>query len=84
MPQIGPETAAAGMAGPAGTRPRPPFTDRVTPGQWQAVDVAAAVVVALWAVFDLRLRHGFRSNPACCQQFTGAGRCGPRSRLARG
>jgi len=40
--------------------PRPPFTDRVTPGQWQAVDVAAAVVIALWTVFDLRLRHGFR------------------------
>ncbi|HEX5297960.1 MAG TPA: sensor histidine kinase [Streptosporangiaceae bacterium] len=42
------------------TGPRPPFTYRVTPRQWQAVDVAAAVVVALWAVFDLRLRHGFR------------------------
>jgi signal transduction histidine kinase len=42
------------------TGPRPPFADRVTPGQWQALDVAAAVVVALWMVFDLRLRHGFR------------------------
>jgi hypothetical protein len=83
MPQIGPETAAAGMAGPAGTRPRPPFTDRVTPGQWQAVDVAAAVVVALWAVFDLRLRHGFRSNPACCPAVHRGGPMRPRSRLAR-
>ena len=57
MPETGPETATAGIAG---TGPRPPFTDRVTPGQWQAVDVAATVVVALWVVFDLRLRHGFR------------------------
>jgi signal transduction histidine kinase len=49
MPEIG-----------QGTGPRPPFADRVTPAQWQAVDVAATVIVALWMVFDLRLRHGFR------------------------
>jgi signal transduction histidine kinase len=42
------------------TGPRPPFTYRVTPGQWQGLDIAAVAVVALWAVFDLRLRHGFR------------------------
>jgi len=42
------------------TGPRPPFADRVTPAQWQAADVAAAVIVALWMVLDLRLRHGFR------------------------
>ena len=35
--------------------PRPPLADRVTPGQWQALDVVAAVLVALWVVFDLRL-----------------------------
>ena len=40
--------------------PRPPLADRLTPAQWQALDVVAAVVVALWVVFDLRLRHGFR------------------------
>jgi signal transduction histidine kinase len=44
----------------AGSGPRPPLADRVTPPQWQAADVAAAVIVALWMVFDLRLRHGFR------------------------
>ena len=42
------------------TGPRLPFTYRVTPSQWQAIDIVAVVVVALWAVFDLRLRHGFR------------------------
>jgi hypothetical protein len=26
------------------------------------VDVAAAVIVTLWMVFDLRLRHGFRNE----------------------
>ena len=40
--------------------PRPPLADRLTPAQWLAVDAAAAVLVALWVVFDLRLRHGFR------------------------
>ncbi len=54
MPETGLGTADEG------TGPRPPFADRVTPAQWQALDVAAAVIVALWMVFDLRLRHGFR------------------------
>src|SRR2546430_3462043 len=40
--------------------PRPPLADRLTPAQWLALDAAAAVIVALWVVFDLRLRHGFR------------------------
>jgi len=40
--------------------PRPPLADRLTPAQWLALDVVAAVLVALWVVFDLRLRHGFR------------------------
>jgi len=40
--------------------PRPPLADRLTPAQWQALDAVAAVLVALWVVFDLRLRHGFR------------------------
>ena len=44
----------------AGAAPRPPFADRLTPAQWLAIDVAVAAVVALWVVFDLRLRHGFR------------------------
>jgi signal transduction histidine kinase len=57
---MGGETATARQAWLPGTGPRPPFADRVTPGQRQALDVAAAVVVALWMVFDLRLRHGFR------------------------
>jgi signal transduction histidine kinase len=43
-----------------GPGPRPPFTDRVTSAQWQLLDVVAAVIVALWMVFDLRLRYGFR------------------------
>jgi hypothetical protein len=40
--------------------PRPPLADRLTPAQWLALDAVAAVLVALWVVFDLRLRHGFR------------------------
>jgi len=40
--------------------PRPPLADRMTAAQWLALDVVAAVLVALWVVFDLRLRHGFR------------------------
>ena len=40
--------------------PRPPLADRLTPAQWLALDVAAAVIVGLWVVFDLRLRYGFR------------------------
>jgi signal transduction histidine kinase len=32
----------------------------LTPAQWLILDVAAAIVVTLWVVFDLRLRHGFR------------------------
>jgi hypothetical protein len=40
--------------------PRPPLADRLTPAQWLALDVVAAVLVALWVVFDVRLRHGFR------------------------
>jgi signal transduction histidine kinase len=60
MPEMGRETATARPAWHPGTGPRPPFADRVTPGQRQALDVAAAVIVALWIVFDLRLRHGFR------------------------
>ena len=60
---MGRETGTARQAwhpGQSGAGPRPPFADRVTPGQRQALDVAAAVIVALWMVFDLRLRHGFR------------------------
>jgi hypothetical protein len=49
-----PGTTAHTSAGP-----RPPLADRLTPAQWQALDVVAAVLVALWVVFDLRLRHGF-------------------------
>jgi hypothetical protein len=40
--------------------PRPPLADRLTPAQWLALDAVAAVLVALWVAFDLRLRHGFR------------------------
>ena len=40
--------------------PRPPLADRLTLAQWLALDAVAAVIVALWVVFDLRLRHGFR------------------------
>ena len=47
-------------AGNTAAGPRPPLADRLTPAQWLAVDAAAAVLVALWVVFDLRLRHGFR------------------------
>ncbi len=48
------------IAGNFAAGPRPPLADRVTPAQRQALDVAAAVIVALWVVLDLRLRHGFR------------------------
>jgi signal transduction histidine kinase len=44
----------------AAAAPRPPLADRLTPAQWRTIDVVTAVVVALWVVFDLRLRHGFR------------------------
>jgi signal transduction histidine kinase len=49
-----------GPAAHTSTGPRPPFADRLTRAQWLAIDAATAVVVALWVVFDLRLRHGFR------------------------
>jgi DNA-binding CsgD family transcriptional regulator len=49
-----------GTAAHTSTGPRPPLADRLTPAQWLALDVAAAVLVALWVVFDLRPRHGFR------------------------
>jgi signal transduction histidine kinase len=35
--------------------PRPPLTYRVTPRQWLAVDIAAAVLAMAWMVFTLRL-----------------------------
>ena len=35
--------------------PRPPLTYRVTPRQWLAVDIAAAVLTMAWMVFSLRL-----------------------------
>jgi hypothetical protein len=54
---MGPEMS---MARNAGAGPRPPLAERLTPAQWLALDAAAAVIVALWVVFDLRLRHGFR------------------------
>jgi signal transduction histidine kinase len=54
---MGPEMS---MARNAGAGPRPPLADRLTPAQWLALDAVAAVIVALWVVFDLRLRHGFR------------------------
>ena len=49
-----------GTAAHTSAGPRPPLADRVTPAQWLALDAVAAVLVALWVVFDLRLRHGFR------------------------
>jgi lipid-A-disaccharide synthase-like uncharacterized protein len=49
-----------GTAAHTSAGPRPPLADRLTPAQWLALDVTAAVLVALWVVFDLRLRHGFR------------------------
>ena len=49
-----------GTAAHTSTGPRPPLADRLTPAQWLALDAVAAVLVALWVVFDLRLRHGFR------------------------
>ena len=75
MPVLG--TTAHTSAGP-----RPPLADRLTPAQWLALDVVAAVLVALWVVFDLRLRHGFRFElPAGLVR--GAGRGGdPPSRGA--
>jgi hypothetical protein len=51
-----------GTAAHTSTGPRPPLADRLTPAQWLALDAVAAVLVALWVVFDLRLRHGFRSS----------------------
>ncbi len=39
---------------------RPPLVDRLTEGQWQAVDAVAAVLAAVVVVFDVRLGHGFR------------------------
>jgi signal transduction histidine kinase len=49
-----------GTARNSAAAPRPPFADRLTPAQWLAADAVVAVTVALWVVFDLRLRHGFR------------------------
>jgi hypothetical protein len=64
MPVLG--TTAHTSAGP-----RPPLADRLTPVQWQALDAVAAVLVALWVVFDLRLRHGFRFElPQACSTWT--------------
>jgi len=40
--------------------PRPPWTDRVTPRQWVAVDVVAAVLAMLVIAFGLRVWHGPR------------------------
>ena len=40
--------------------PRPPLTYRITPRQWLAVDVCAALVTMVVMMFDLRLLHGFR------------------------
>jgi signal transduction histidine kinase len=39
--------------------PCPPLVDRLTEGQWRAIDVAAAVTAALVVTFDFRL-HGFQ------------------------
>lgn len=43
--------------------PRPPLTYRVTPRQWLAVDVAAALAAMLVITFDLRLLHGLQHGP---------------------
>jgi len=40
--------------------PRPPLTDRITPRQWLAIDVAAAVLAMLVIAFGLRAWHGPR------------------------
>ena len=40
--------------------PRPPLVDRLTSGQWRAIDVVAAVLAAGVVVFGFRLFHGFR------------------------
>jgi signal transduction histidine kinase len=40
--------------------PRPPLVDRLTDGQWRAIDVVAAVLAAGVVVFDFHLFHGFR------------------------
>jgi len=37
--------------------PRPPLVDRLTGGQWRAIDVAAAVLAAGVVIFDFRLFH---------------------------
>src|SRR5436190_17531091 len=60
-PEMGPEMdPEMGRARNAAAGPRPPLADGLTPAQWLALDAVAAVLVALWVVFDLRLRHGFR------------------------
>jgi signal transduction histidine kinase len=53
---------AAGDSAAADTtaRVRPPLVDRLTEGQWRAVDAVSAVLAAAVVVFDLRLGHGFR------------------------
>ena len=40
--------------------PRPPLTYRITPRQWLAVDIAAAVLGMLVITFGLRVVHGPR------------------------
>ncbi len=40
--------------------PRPPLTYRITPGQWLAADVAAALLGLLVVTFGLRVVHGPR------------------------
>ena len=40
--------------------PRPPLTCRITPRQWLAVDIAAAVLGMLVITFGLRVVHGPR------------------------
>jgi signal transduction histidine kinase len=40
--------------------PRPPLVDRLTRGQWRAIDVVAAMLAAGVLTFDFRLFHGFR------------------------
>ncbi|MGH3150994.1 MAG: sensor histidine kinase, partial [Streptosporangiaceae bacterium] len=37
--------------------PRPPLVDRLTGGQWRAIDVAAAVLAAGVVIFDFRFLH---------------------------
>jgi signal transduction histidine kinase len=43
--------------------PKPPLSNRMTPGQWVAVDVAAAVAAMLVMTFGLRLRGLHTSLP---------------------